>query len=149
MKAEKPTDNCITIPSNKIYLGFLGLVSLIIGIAGIYYSVFAPDADFRVPYFVGSAVLIICSMLSFVFSSFKILLFDRKITIKNFKTVSFDIAEIEYIDWTWYNQRQGNCYINLKNGRSYSLIRRLYSKALYDVLTEYAINKSIQQRGID
>lgn len=149
MKAAGSYTKCTVISSNRIYLWFLGMSSLIIGIIGIYYSVFNPAAQYPVLYFIGSLLLIVCSVLSFVFSSFKILLYDDKITIKSFKRVSFDISQIECIDWTWYVQRQGSCYISLKNGSSYSLLRRLYSKRLYDILSEYASKNSIPQRGID
>lgn len=149
MKTSKTNPNCTIIPSNKTYLWFLGLLSLVIGVSGIFYSVFSPDVDFRALYFTGSVLLIACSALSFAFSSFKVLLYEDKITLRNFKTYSFDIFQIEYIDWTWYEQRQGSCYIGLKDGRSYGLLRKLYSKRLYDILSEYAKQNSIPQRGIN
>lgn len=152
MKEQTAPDGLLRlIPPNRPYLWFLGLALIVVGAAGVLYGCLdgTVSAMIRVLFVLGGVVLLAASVFVFWLLTTRILVFKEKIVVKLRREQEIPAGEIEYIEWTWYRAGQGNCYINLKDGRSVALQRKLFSPALLPVLSEFAGQNGVRQRGLE
>ena len=139
--------NSVKIKSNRGYFVFLGLILIATGVIGIVAGIDGEKVS--VPLIIGGIVLLLTSILAFIFVGFYIEISESKLIIKQFKLVSIEAEQISQIEWSWFFKRQGTCFINLKDGISVSISRKMFHWKFQSELIKFAERNGISQRGLD
>lgn len=140
-------ETMVEIKTNRVRATIFTIALFIGGILGIYEFIFA-DTDK-----IWMLILAFFLLLTFVFMifsySFYIKIYQDELIIKLFKTRKIKPDEISQIDWTFFSQRKGNCYINLINGKTMVFSKAVYEKKFKTELMKFAERNGITQRGLD
>ncbi|MDD4699319.1 MAG: hypothetical protein PHV07_03550 [Oscillospiraceae bacterium] len=139
-------DENVKIKSNMIRAILFMVVLLVSGIYGIYQFFFVTAEIWMLIL----GIVFLCSSVFAIFMcDLYIVIGENELTIKLFKIQTVKADEISQIDWTFFSQRKGYCYVNLKDGKSRALSRVTFEKKLKNELIKFAERNGISQRGLD
>lgn len=77
---------------------------------------------------------------------FYVTLGEEEIFVSAFSKTRLPVAELDYMEFSFFEDKNGVGYIYLKNGDSAVLPKRLFAKALKPALQAYAQEKGIEFR---
>lgn len=142
---------CKLVYANRPYLIFLSLALTIVGFFGLGYAAFDSDMTTwpRVLFGVGGGFLLASSVFGWYMLTVRLTVGRDRLRVKLVHTTELEAADIEYIEWTYFTARPGNCYINTKDGRSFMLQKKMFSRDLLPVLSAFGERNGILQRGLD
>ena len=122
------------------------VVLLVAGVYGIFEFFFVTSKVWML--FLGIAFLC-TSVFAMFMCDLYIVISEDKLTIKLFKIQNVKADEISQIDWTYFSQRKGYCYVNLKDGKTRAFSRVTFEKKLKNELIKFAERNGIPQRGLE
>lgn len=148
--AEKQ-ETCKLVYANRPYLIFLSLALTVVGLFGLGYAVLDGGMTTwtRILFGVGGGFLLASSVFGWYMLTVRLTVGRDRLTVKLMHTTELEAADIEYIEWTYFAARPGNCYINTKDGRSIMLQKKMFSRELLPVLSAFGERNGILQRGLD
>ncbi|MCI8360625.1 MAG: hypothetical protein HFE86_04730 [Clostridiales bacterium] len=103
----------------------------------------------RVLFGVGGGFLLASSIFGWYMLTVRLTVERERLTVKLMRVTALSAADIEYIEWSYFSARPGNCYINTKDGRSIMLQKKMFSRDLLPVLSSFGERNGILQRGLD
>ncbi len=148
---EKTEESCKLVYANRPYLAFLSLALTLVGLFGLGYAAFDGDMTLwtRVLFGVGGGFLLASSIFGWYMLTVRLTVERERLTVKLMRVTALSAADIEYIEWSYFSARPGNCYINTKDGRSIMLQKKMFSRDLLPVLSSFGERNGILQRGLD
>lgn len=132
------------IPANTGYLLFLlCLVAVAVGgcVAFIFYY-----KTMQVLMWICTGVLLLSAGFIAWTTRFFVELTEEKITVFAFSKTEFAPGEIEYMEFSFFEDKNGVGYIYLKNGNSAVLPKKLFARHLKAALAEFAAARGIAFR---
>ena len=147
-KEERPA---VLVAANRPYLIFLSLALTVVGLLSVGYAALDGSLSLstRLLFGLGGGFLLAASVFGWYMLTVRLTIYEDSLTVKLMHQKIIKAEEIEYIEWTWFSARPGNCYINLKDGRTTLLQKKLFSRALQPALVAFGERNGIRQRGLE
>ncbi|HIZ82958.1 MAG TPA: hypothetical protein H9668_00850 [Firmicutes bacterium] len=139
------------VTANRPYLIFMALALTVVGACGVGYACFDSGLATwsRILLGVGGGFLLASSVFAWYILTVYMAVEGDSLTVKFIHTTRVQAADISYIEWTYFNARPGNCYVNTKDGRSILLQKKMFSRELLPVLSDFGERNGITQRGLE
>ena len=139
------------VHANRPYLIFLALALTVVGLCGVGYAALdgGMAAWTRVLFGAGGGFLLASSVFGWYMLTVRLTVGRERLRVKLMHEREIEAADIEYIEWSYFTARPGNCYINLKDGRSVMLQKKMFSRELLPALSAFGERNGILQRGLD
>lgn len=149
--SQKEEQPAVLVGANRPYLVFLSMALTIVGLCGIGYAALdgGMSVATRLLFGLGGGFLLAASVFGWYMLTVRLTLYKDRLEIKLAHKREVGADEIEYIEWTWFSSRPGNCYVNLRDGRTVLLQRKLFSRDLKPLLSAFAERNGIRQRGLE